>query len=83
MRAEVSIRCIAAGMDRSPSTVTRELGRNASQRGYRHKQAEGNACHQKESSHYQVALFTGSSQADVFLVHEYIFVFFPREWAFN
>ena len=44
MRREgASIRRIAEGMDRSPSTVSRELRRNAGQRGYRHRQAEGKA----------------------------------------
>ena len=42
-RKSVSIRRIAAGMGRSPSTVSRELRRNAGQRGYRHKQAERKA----------------------------------------
>ena len=44
MRREgVSIRRIAEGMNRSPSTVSRELRRNAGERGYRHKQAQGKA----------------------------------------
>ena len=33
-----SMRSIAAGMGRCPSTISRELKRNASQRGYRHQQ---------------------------------------------
>ena len=45
MRREgVSIRRIAEGMNRSPSTVSRKLRRNARQRGHRHRQAEGKAC---------------------------------------
>ena len=42
-RERVSIRRIAAGMNRSLSTVSRELAHNAGQRGYRHKQAQGKA----------------------------------------
>ena len=40
---EVSIRRIATGMHRSPSTVSRDLVRKAGQRGCRHKQVEGKA----------------------------------------
>ena len=39
----VSIRRIAESMNQLPSTVNCKLGRNAGQRGYRHKQAERKA----------------------------------------
>ncbi|CAB5498362.1 hypothetical protein AZO1586I_321 [Bathymodiolus thermophilus thioautotrophic gill symbiont] len=47
---------IAKSMNRSKSTISRELSRNTGNRGYRHKQADRLACerHQKnkkEQSH--------------------------------
>jgi len=39
----MSIRKIAAKLHRAPSTISRELKRNAGKRGYRHQQAQQTA----------------------------------------
>jgi len=51
-----TVQKIASRIDRSPSTISRELKRNTGRRGYRYKQAHGMACNRLKTAHRAVQI---------------------------
>lgn len=56
LKKDYTIQSIASRLDRSPSTISREIRRNKGKRGYRYKQAHGKARKRLETAHKAVKI---------------------------
>lgn len=60
LKKDSTIQSIASQLDRSPSTISREIRRNKGKRGYRYKQAHEMACERLKTAH-RVVLITSET----------------------
>src|SRR5690625_4460368 len=65
LRTEHSVREIACTLDRSPSTISREIRRNSGRRGYRPKQAHDLAAARAHSSRRRRAMLISGVWSDL------------------
>ena len=72
-----SVLAIARVLPRSPSTVSRELSRNADASGYTSPQAQKRCQHRRQSARPQRRLYVGTSLFGV--VHHFLFVHWSPE----
>ncbi|SET42709.1 helix-turn-helix domain-containing protein, partial [Thorsellia anophelis] len=56
LKKEISISQIAKDLERSQSTISREVNRNKGHRGYRYKQANSKALQRHKDKHKHVKL---------------------------